>query len=109
LSELKPVQNKELEESFAQLPQEKAVPERLLRSQQALVRSETAENEEDIEMGMMKSGIDYIIVHYVLTTYADEGGDAPEEEEDTNALDLADPVDIMSKVSPNFFELLVGR
>jgi len=51
LSELKPVQIKELEESFAQLPQEKAVPERLLRSQQALVQSEPAENEEDVEMG----------------------------------------------------------
>lgn len=50
----------------------------------------------------------YTVVYYFLTSYADEGGDAPEEEDDSNALDLADPVDILSKVSPNFFELLVS-
>lgn len=55
LSELKPVQIKELEESFSQLPQEKAVPERLLRSQQELVQA-AAENDadDDVEMGKQR-------------------------------------------------------
>jgi hypothetical protein len=100
---------KELEESFAQLPQEKAVPERLLRSQQALVQSTPAENEsEDVEMGKLVTYIFQLHRALDLRTFADEGDAPQDDEDDTSALDLLDPVDILSKVPPNFFELLVG-
>lgn len=42
LSDLKPVQVKELEDAFSKLPQEKPKPERLLRSEQAVAEEEAA-------------------------------------------------------------------
>lgn len=49
LSDLKPVQVKDLEAAFAKLPQEKAKPERLLRSEQAAAAEAAA---AEAEMGM---------------------------------------------------------
>lgn len=51
LSDLKPVQVKDLEEAFSKLPPGKATPERLLRSEQAAA-AESAANE--VEMGPWK-------------------------------------------------------
>ncbi|KAM3584347.1 hypothetical protein VKS41_003168 [Umbelopsis sp. WA50703] len=90
LSELKPVQVKELEESFSQLPQEKAVPVRLLRSQQELVQANSENNaDDDVEM--------------------DDEAAQQDDEEDTSGLDLVDPVDILSKLPQDFFELLTSK
>jgi hypothetical protein len=38
-----------------------------------------------------------------------EGNEKEKDEDDSNALDLADPVDILSKMPPDFFELLVSE
>ena len=48
LSDLKPVQQKDLEEAFSKLPNEKVTPERLLRSEQAAAAEATATNEVDM-------------------------------------------------------------
>ena len=48
LSDLKPVQQKDLEEAFSKLPNEKATPERLLRSEQAAAAEAAATNEVDM-------------------------------------------------------------
>ncbi|CAG8440367.1 2083_t:CDS:10, partial [Acaulospora morrowiae] len=76
LSELKPVQVKELNEAFEKLPQEKPKQERLLRSQQAAAEA------------------------------AAEAGEGAEEEADDkkelDAYDLAEPVDILPKISKDF-------
>ncbi|KAI9315486.1 armadillo-type protein [Dichotomocladium elegans] len=79
LSDLKPVQLKDLEEAFSKLPQEKAKPERLLRSEQAAA---SASDEQDAE---------------------------PMDEEPMDPYDLADPVDILGKIPGNFYELLASK
>ncbi|CAG8566334.1 15597_t:CDS:2 [Funneliformis caledonium] len=77
LSELKPVQIKELNETFDKLPQEKPQQERLLRSQ---VAAAEAVAEAD-------------------------GGDEDEadEEKEIDTYDLAEPVDVLSKLSKEFY------
>jgi cytoskeleton-associated protein 5 len=50
LSDLKPVQLKELEEAFQKLPAEKPTPERLIRAEQAM-QEEQAQEEEQEESG----------------------------------------------------------
>ncbi|CAG8735004.1 17874_t:CDS:2, partial [Funneliformis caledonium] len=77
LSELKPVQIKELNEAFEKLPQVKPQQERLLRSQVAAA-------EAAAEAG---------------------GGDEAEaeEEKEIDAYDLAEPVDVLSKLSKEFY------
>ncbi|CAI2179034.1 13105_t:CDS:10 [Funneliformis geosporum] len=77
LSELKPVQIKELNEAFEKLPQVKPQQERLLRSQIAAA-------EAAAEAG---------------------GGDEAEaeEEKEIDAYDLAEPVDVLSKLSKEFY------
>lgn len=47
LSTLKPVQIKELEEAFSKLPAQKPVPERLIRSEQAIEPEEDEPVEEE--------------------------------------------------------------
>ncbi|KAI9004872.1 armadillo-type protein [Phycomyces nitens] len=88
LADLKPVQVKELEESFTKIPAGKAVPERLIRSEQAAA-------EEAAEMEV------------------DEDGGGPDEEEpmeDTvDAFDLADPVDITTKLPADFNTLIASK
>ncbi|KAI9250400.1 armadillo-type protein, partial [Helicostylum pulchrum] len=80
---LKPVQIKELEEAFSKLPAQKPVPERLIRSEQAI-----EEEEEDDE-----------------PVHDDDDMDV----EDVDAFDFADPVDITAKLSSNFYELLASK
>ncbi|RIA95528.1 armadillo-type protein [Glomus cerebriforme] len=77
LSELKPVQVKELNEAFEKLPQEKPKQERLLRSQiaEAEAAAEAGKGEED----------------------------EAEEEKEIDAYDLAEPVDVLSKISKDFY------
>ncbi|GET04485.1 microtubule associated protein [Rhizophagus clarus] len=80
LSELKPVQIKELNEAFEKLPQEKPTQERLLRSQVAAAEA---------------------------AAEAGKGDEAEaEEEKEIDAYDLAEPVDILSKMSKDFYTLL---
>lgn len=50
ISTLKPVQIKELEEAFSKLPAEKPIPERLIRSEQAIEEPEQVEDDQDIGM-----------------------------------------------------------
>ncbi|KAI8099122.1 armadillo-type protein [Halteromyces radiatus] len=91
LSDLKPVQIKELEEAFAKLPSEKPTPERLLRSeQQKLAETEAM----DVETG---------------DTNQDEDEAEPMDEEPMDPFDLADPIDITSKLPGNFYELLASK
>ncbi|OZJ04855.1 hypothetical protein BZG36_02598 [Bifiguratus adelaidae] len=77
LKDLKPVQQKELEDGFARLPQETPVAERLLRSQQDMQAQEEA-----------------------------EGAEAAEEPEEIDAFDLAEAVDIKDKIPKGFYEQL---
>ncbi|CAB4441999.1 unnamed protein product [Rhizophagus irregularis] len=80
LSELKPVQIKELNESFEKLPQEKPTQGRLLRSQVAAAEA---------------------------AAEAGKGDEAEaEEEKEIDAYDLAEPVDVLSKMSKDFYTLL---
>ncbi|CAI2189255.1 12155_t:CDS:10, partial [Funneliformis geosporum] len=77
LSELKPVQIKELNETFEKLPQEKPQQERLLRSQ---------------------------VVAAEVAAETDGGNEAEAGEEiEIDAYDLAEPVDVLSKLSKEFY------
>ncbi|KAI7849124.1 armadillo-type protein [Circinella umbellata] len=93
LSDLKPVQQKDLEEAFSKLPNEKATPERLLRSEQAAAAEAAATNEADMDEEVDGE---------------DDGGEAMDDEP-IDPYDLADPVDITSKLPGNFFELLASK
>ncbi|KAI9254442.1 armadillo-type protein [Phascolomyces articulosus] len=93
LSDLKPVQQKDLEDAFSKLPKDKATPERLLRSEQAAAAEAAAAAEEvDMDEGQDDG----------------EGGDAMDEDP-IDPYDLADPVDISSKLPGNFFDLLASK
>ncbi|KAJ3162133.1 Microtubule-associated protein, microtubule dynamics during spindle orientation [Geranomyces michiganensis] len=87
LKDLKPVQTKELQEQFDALPQVKAIPERLLRSEQARIQSQPPAEENIDESG---------------------AGDAPtaEEPEPLDAYALAEPVNILDKLPKNFYDQL---
>jgi hypothetical protein len=76
-SELKPVQQKELEEAFEKVKDESPKQERLLRSQQAAA---------------------------ALASGAVAEEEAEEEPEELDAFDLAEPVDINSKLPEKFHE-----
>ncbi|CAG8439476.1 8530_t:CDS:10 [Diversispora eburnea] len=80
LSELKPVQIKELNEAFEKLPQEKPTQQRLLRSQQAAAEAAAEAGEADKEEA--------------------------EEEKELDAYELAEPVDILSKMAKDFYTQL---
>ncbi|KAF0542990.1 ARM repeat-containing protein [Gigaspora margarita] len=76
LQELKPVQVKELNEAFEKLPQEKVTQQRFLRLQK---ETEEAEKDEEAEA---------------------------EEEKEIDVYDLAEPVDVLSKMSKDFYTQL---
>jgi hypothetical protein len=80
-NELKPVQQKELEEAFEKVKDESPKQDRLLRSQRAAQAAAEA------------SG-----------TAGDE--EAEEEPEEVDAFDLAEPVDINAKLPDSFMELV---
>ncbi|KAI8588296.1 armadillo-type protein [Geranomyces variabilis] len=82
LNDLKPVQLKELQEQFEALPQEKATPERLLRSEQVRIQSLPPPEENN-----------------------DESGETPivEEPEPLDAYALAEPVNILDKLKKEFW------
>jgi cytoskeleton-associated protein 5 len=79
LQELKPVQQKELNEAFEKLPDEKAVPTRILRSQQAAAAAAVAESAQ-----------------------------AEPEEEVVDVYDLVDAVDLLSKINEEFYTNLAS-
>ncbi|KAJ3021312.1 Microtubule-associated protein, microtubule dynamics during spindle orientation [Thoreauomyces humboldtii] len=87
LSHLKPVQIKELQEQFDALPSEKAVPERLLRSEQAKIAAAPVATDDAGEE-------------------AEQGGS--DEPEPVDAYDLAEPVNILDKMPKNFYEQLAS-
>ncbi|KAF3908842.1 hypothetical protein ABW20_dc0103633 [Dactylellina cionopaga] len=77
-NDLKPVQQKELDEAFEKIKSEPAKQTRLLRSQQAaLAESSTADNEDEV---------------------------AGEAEGEPDAFDLFEPVDISTKIPKDFWE-----
>jgi cytoskeleton-associated protein 5 len=92
LGDLKPVQVKDLQESFAAVPQEKIVPTRLTRSQKLTPQTdgygkpnECAESSEGFA-----------------------GGQVDDEEQPADAFDLSEPVEILKKMSPNFYTELAS-
>ncbi|KAG0164625.1 Microtubule-associated protein, microtubule dynamics during spindle orientation [Apophysomyces sp. BC1034] len=108
LSGLKPVQIKELEEAFSKLPAEKPAPERLLRSEQEAAAAAAA---NEVEMGTyLLSVLQENGLNCIVDEAAEEGNDAePMEEEPIDPYDLADPVDITSKLPSDFYELLASK
>ncbi|CAB4067589.1 CKAP5 [Lepeophtheirus salmonis] len=90
LTALKPVQLTELETEFEKLENVgKAKPARFIRSQQALSLVAGDEDNGDDENGCV--------------------GTADSEEEAIDPYDLIEPVDILSKIPKNFFELHVWK
>ncbi|CAG8520285.1 7962_t:CDS:10 [Acaulospora colombiana] len=82
LSDLKPVQVKELNEAFEKLPQEKPTQQRLLRSQQAAAEA---------------------------AAEAGEGADSEaDDKKEVDAYDLAEPLDILPKISKDFYAQLAS-
>ncbi|CAG8714523.1 7634_t:CDS:10, partial [Racocetra persica] len=84
LQELKPVQVKELNEAFEILPKEKAIQQRFLRSQK-----ETEEAEKSKNMDLIYNPVD-------------EEAEA-EEEKEIDVYDLVEPVDVLGKMSKDFY------
>jgi hypothetical protein len=84
---LRPAQAKELNVAFEALPKGKAVPEKRLRCEQP-----EEEEEEAGPSGSVQSG---------------GGNDEEEESGGMDAFELADPVEILSKIPPDWFEKLV--
>jgi cytoskeleton-associated protein 5 len=85
---LRPAQAKDLNTAFESLPKDKAVPEKRLRCEQP------QDDEEEAPSGRAASG----------------GGGGEEEEEDTSgmdAYDLAEPVDILSKLPGDWYDKVV--
>ena len=78
LADLKPVQLKELEAAFAALPDEKPSPTRYLRSQQAAMAAAAA-------------------------VQADANQPTAEAVEDNDVDDFIEPVDVLAKMDPEFF------
>ncbi|KAG0267963.1 Microtubule-associated protein, microtubule dynamics during spindle orientation [Actinomortierella ambigua] len=92
LEDLKPVQQKELNEAFEKLPGGKATPERIIRSQRAAVEAEAAAADEDGDEG--------------------DGGDGDADEEEAEPVDmrdLVDPVDVNAKMEGNFYDMLASK
>lgn len=76
-NDLKPVQQKELEEAFEKVKDESPKQERLLRSQQATAGGEEEQGEEEVEA-------------------------------EVDAFDLAEPVDVLSKLPNEFHEMIAS-
>lgn len=86
-NELKPVQQQELEKSFDAVKSEPTPKQgRLLRSQQEAVAAAPVAGDED----------------------ADGGEDAEDEEPEADAVDLADPIEVLSKVPGDFQEKMAS-
>lgn len=86
-NELKAVQQQELEKSFEAVKSESSPKqERLLRSQQEAVAAAPTPGDEDV----------------------DGGENTADEEPETEAVDLADPVEVLSKVPGNFQESMAS-
>lgn len=86
-NELKPVQQQELEKSFEAVKTEPTPKQdRLLRSQQEAIAAAPVAGDED----------------------ADVGDDADEEEPEAEAVDLADPIEVLSKVPGDFQEQMAS-
>jgi hypothetical protein len=86
-NELKPVQQQELEKSFEAVKSESTPKqERLLRSQQEAVAAAPTPGDEDV----------------------DGGENTADEEPEAEAVDLADPVEVLSKVPGNFQESMAS-
>ncbi len=86
-NELKAVQQQELEKSFEAVKSESTPKqERLLRSQQEAVAAAPTPGDEDV----------------------DGGENTADEEPETEAVDLADPVEVLSKVPGNFQESMAS-
>lgn len=83
-AELKPVQQKELEEAFEKVKDEQPKRERLLRSEQAAAAAAEAAGNTGA------------------------GDEAEEEPEEMDAFDLAEPVDVISKLPENFEEMVAS-
>ncbi|CAO3595984.1 unnamed protein product [Absidia cylindrospora] len=92
LSDLKPVQMKELEEAFGKLPLERPSPERLLRSEQRKLEEAVA---AEVGIGESYNG--------------DIDGDEPMEDRPMDPYDVSDPVDITASLPGNFYELLGSK
>ncbi|KAI5284518.1 Microtubule-associated protein, microtubule dynamics during spindle orientation, partial [Ascosphaera atra] len=89
-SELKPVQQTDLEKLFEDVRQEPPPKqERFTRAQQVAMVSSSGAPEEGGEGG-------------------EEGGES-EEEEEIDAFDLAEPVDVVSKIPPDFHDNLASK
>lgn len=80
--ELKPVQQKELEDAFEKVKDESPKQERLLRSQQAAIAAAEAAGEEVVE--------------------------EEDEPQEMDAFDLAEPVDVIKALPENFYEMVVS-
>lgn len=88
---LRPAQIKDLNAAFEQLPKTKAAPEKRLRCEQA-------QEEEEETSGRASHGA------------GGGGGGGDDEEEDAagmDAYDLAEPVDILSKLPGDWFDKIV--
>ncbi|XP_014225605.1 protein mini spindles isoform X1 [Trichogramma pretiosum] len=90
LSNLKPVQLSELETEFNNLGNDKAVPNRYLRSQKPKVVSNTESNDCEVEDD-------------------DEVDDDGSNQPDIDPYDLIDPVDILSKLPKDFYDKLESK
>ncbi|EEZ99362.1 protein mini spindles [Tribolium castaneum] len=90
LNSLKPVQISELEAEFAKIDGQKAVPQRYIRSQQQK-QAVPAGDAEEIDAG--------------------ESEDVPDDDEspDMDPYELADPVDILSKLPKDFYEKIEAK
>ncbi|KAI9009704.1 armadillo-type protein [Gaertneriomyces semiglobifer] len=89
LSDLKPVQIKELQDTFANLPAERAMPTRLIRSEQAKVQSAGPVEDQTVDQGFVEE-------------------DAAQEPEPIDPYDLADPINILDKIPKNFYDQLAS-
>ena len=84
------------------MPQEKPTQERLLRSQVA-----EAEAAAEAGKGNVRDLFGYIIFMLILENYILGDEAEAEEEKEIDAYDLAEPVDVLSKMSKDFYTLLV--
>ncbi len=92
LSNLKPILLDALKEEFEKVKGAKAVPERLLRSQQ---QRAAAADEADGGAGDGAAG--------------DGAGDAAAEDEEADPFELLDPVDILAQLPSDFYPLLEAK
>ncbi|KAI8849851.1 armadillo-type protein [Chytridium lagenaria] len=86
IGELKPLQLKDLAELFESLPQDRPKPERLIRAEQA-----------------KREAVGYVAEEEVGPVRADEP-----EPEPVDPFDISDPVNVLDKLPPKFYEELAS-